>query len=136
MTFFISINGIGGSWWESGSRRAFEDVSLDAYLASVDKVYAAGARNFLIINVSPVDRSQILLSTKKMLVEPAADPPRQKTVIDGFDLRLTERVAEFDLSGKGVKALYYDSNTRVSQILDNPYKSALLTTLLRFQDYV
>ncbi|KAG8987594.1 hypothetical protein FRB94_002622 [Tulasnella sp. JGI-2019a] len=115
-SFFIGINDIGNSWYQAGSRTAFNNVLLDNYFALVQKVYNTGARNFLFINVPPVDRSPL------MLAEPAASQAGEKTVINEFNLQLAARVAKFDLSQKGVKALYYDSHTRVTEILDNPTK--------------
>ncbi|KAG8853662.1 hypothetical protein FRB96_008080 [Tulasnella sp. 330] len=115
-SFFIGINDIGNSWSDPGSRTAFDEVLLDTYFELVEKVYNTGARNFLFINVPPVNRSPL------MLAETAADQAGEKTVIDGFNARLAARVAEFDLSGQGVKALFYDSSARVNQILDNPQK--------------
>ncbi|KAG9004189.1 hypothetical protein FRB94_002621 [Tulasnella sp. JGI-2019a] len=115
-SFFIGINDIKHTWNASGSRTAFDDVLLDDYFGLVEKVYDTGARNFLFFDVPPVNVSPL------MLAEPVASQTTQGVIIDGFNARLAARVAQFDLSEKGVKALFYNGNTRVKQILKDPKK--------------
>lgn len=51
------------SYYESGDRSAFSDTLLSAEFALVQKLYDAGARNFLWLNVPPVDRSPLVRKT-------------------------------------------------------------------------
>lgn len=57
---FIGINDIGNSWYQSGDRAAFSDTLLTAYFALIQKIYDAGGRNFLFVNVPNVDRSPLV----------------------------------------------------------------------------
>jgi len=42
--------------WLIGYNR-FSDVLLDNYFALIEKIYAVGGRNFLFVNVPPIQRS-------------------------------------------------------------------------------
>ncbi|KZP07071.1 carbohydrate esterase family 16 protein [Athelia psychrophila] len=59
-SIWIGINDIGNSYGNSGSRSAFSDLLLNQEFALVEKLYAAGARNFLWVNVPPIDRSPLV----------------------------------------------------------------------------
>jgi len=115
-SFFIGINDIGNSFYQSGNRTAFANVLLDAYFALVEKVYATGARSFLFVDVPPVNRSPL------MLAQPASSQALEKTVIDEFNKLLAERVLKFELTHPGVLAFYYDSSSRVNAILNDPHR--------------
>ncbi|KAK7691966.1 hypothetical protein QCA50_005371 [Cerrena zonata] len=96
-SFWIGINDIGNSYYQSGSRDA-----------------ATGARNFLFINVPPVDRSPLMLS------QAASAQALEKSVIDGYNSKLATRVANFKAQNAGVQTWIWDSNTAFGAILDDP----------------
>lgn len=113
-SFFIGINDIGNSWYQSGDRAAFSDTLLDAYFALVQKVYDVGARNFLFINVPPVDRSPYMVS------QGSSTTAAEKVVLDGFNTKLAAKITAWKATVSGASTYLYDSNTRLGQILDNP----------------
>ncbi|KAF7346805.1 Carbohydrate esterase family 16 protein [Mycena sanguinolenta] len=128
-TIWIGINDIGNSYYESGDRDAFSDTLLAAYFALVQKLiklvetfisfvmqYGAGARNFLFINVPPIDRSPL------MLAQPASAQALEKTVIAGFNTKLAAQITSFKANNPGVTTWLWDSNTAFTTILNNPTK--------------
>jgi len=114
---WIGINDIKGSWSLGGDRGAFSDVLIDAYFALVEKLYEAGARNFLFINVPPIQRSPLMIRYTDV-----AGLKVQETVIEGFNSRLAEKIASFEGSHPGVVTYQWDSYSFFTKILDDPTK--------------
>ncbi|KAI0060552.1 hypothetical protein BV25DRAFT_1807045 [Artomyces pyxidatus] len=112
---WIGINDIGNSYGNGGNRTAFNDVLLDAYFALVEKLVGApGARNFLFINVPPVDRSPL------MLAQSTSAQALEKSVIADYNTKLASRAANLTSTHAGVKAWLYDANTAFTTILNSP----------------
>jgi len=113
-SFWIGINDIGNSYSESGNRSAFSETLLDAYFTQVQDIYNVGARNFLFLNVPPVDRSPLMLaqSTDAQALE--------KSVIIDFNTRLASRVTQFGKNNTGVQTWLWDSNTAFTTVLNDP----------------
>ncbi|KAF7363023.1 Carbohydrate esterase family 16 protein [Mycena venus] len=132
-TVWIGINDIGNSYGNGGDRDAFvhilrhttECIFRTGTEALVrDFVYnislkltqrsGAGARNFLFINVPPIDRSPL------MLAEPAASQALEKTVIAGFNTKLAAQISSFKANNSGVTTWLWDSNAAFTTILNAP----------------
>ncbi|KAI0330409.1 hypothetical protein GY45DRAFT_1250928 [Cubamyces sp. BRFM 1775] len=115
---WIGINDIGNSYYLSGDRDAFSDTLLDSYFGQVQELNRprsnAGGRNFLFINVPPVDRSPLMLS------QAASAQALEKQVIAGYNSKLVARAAAFQAANDGVKTWIWDSNTAFSTVLDDP----------------
>lgn len=58
--FFIGINDVGNSWWLNNS--TLYDAIFARYEGLVEKVYATGARNFLLLGVPPVQLAPLTLA--------------------------------------------------------------------------
>ncbi|KAI3608958.1 cellulose-binding gdsl lipase [Moniliophthora roreri] len=109
---WIGINDIGSTYSQGGDRGA--DV---------------GARNFLFINVPPVNRSP-LVSPNSCIMIPKPDAPfemisnsgasQEATVINGHNSRMATKIASFQASNAGVKTFSYDSYAAFTKILNNP----------------
>ncbi|KAJ7105192.1 hypothetical protein C8R44DRAFT_834466 [Mycena epipterygia] len=113
-TVWIGINDIGNSFSNSGDRNAFSDTLLNAYFALVQKLYGAGGRNFLFINVPPIDRSPL------MLAESTTSQALEKTVIAGFNTKLAAKITSFKANNTGVTTWLWDANTAFTTILNAP----------------
>ncbi|KAG8965732.1 hypothetical protein FRC05_003049 [Tulasnella sp. 425] len=113
-SFFIGINDIGNSYYQSGDRSAFSDTLLNAYFALVQKVYDAGGRNFLFINVPPIDRSPLMLG------QGSTSTALEKSVIDTYNSKLAAKVSAFQSAHSGTTTWLYNSNAKVTQILNSP----------------
>ncbi|KAJ7595235.1 hypothetical protein C8J56DRAFT_774920 [Mycena floridula] len=111
---WIGVNDIGNSYYMSGDRAAFSDTLLNAYFALMQKLYNVGARNFLFLNVPPIDRSPL------MLAQGTAATSLEASVIAGFNTKLTAKVAAFKAANSGVTTFIYDSNAEFTTILNNP----------------
>ncbi|KAF8595187.1 hypothetical protein BDV93DRAFT_576187 [Ceratobasidium sp. AG-I] len=120
-SIWIGINDIGNSFWLEGDRDAFSDTLLDAYFALVEKLYNAGGRNFLFVNVPHVNRSPL------MMAQPESSRIAEEAVIDGFNAKLADRVDLFDASHTGIKSWVLYPNNWIDGLLDNP-------TLYGFKD--
>ncbi|KAI0060553.1 hypothetical protein BV25DRAFT_1839600 [Artomyces pyxidatus] len=118
---WIGINDIGNSYyWTNGSRSAFNDVLMDTYFGLVEKLYDTGARNFLFVNVPPVDRSP--LHGTQMLAQDTSAQALEKTVIADYNEKLAKRATTLRLTHPGVKTWIFDSNTAFTTILNDPTK--------------
>ncbi|KIJ45101.1 carbohydrate esterase family 16 protein [Sphaerobolus stellatus SS14] len=113
-SFWIGINDIGNSYGNGGNRSAFSVTLLNAYFNLVQEVYSAGGRNFLFVNVPPMDRSPL------MLAEPTSAQALEKSVIADFNTRLAANVNTFQAANSGVKTWLYDSNAAFTTILNSP----------------
>ncbi|KIO31451.1 carbohydrate esterase family 16 protein [Tulasnella calospora MUT 4182] len=115
-SFFIGINDIGNSWYQSGDRGAFADVLLDEYFDLVQKTYKTGARNFLFINVPGVDKSPLMLD------QPVESQEGEDVVLRQFNKKLAARVLKFQITHLDSKVYLYDSHTRLLDIINHPAK--------------
>jgi len=113
-SIWIGVNDIGNSYYLSGDRAAFSDTLLNAEFALVQKLYDAGARNFLFANVPPIDRSPL------MLAQGTSATSLEKTVITGFNTKLAAKVSAFKAAHSGVSTYIWDSNTQFTTILNSP----------------
>ncbi|KAL0955541.1 hypothetical protein HGRIS_001777 [Hohenbuehelia grisea] len=94
-SIWIGINDIGNSWW-------------------TDNGTTAGARNFLFLNVPPVDRSPM------MIAQGADTQAAEKIVIDRFNSKLATRTSSFKSSHAGVATWIWDSNALFTKIINSP----------------
>ncbi|KAF4569516.1 hypothetical protein EYR36_009309 [Pleurotus pulmonarius] len=116
---FIGINDIGNSYYLSGDRAALLVVSrLGLELRGVetqgDLCSDSGARNFLFVNVPPIDRSPL------MLAQGASAQSAEKTVLQGFNTKLAAKIAAFKVNHTGVQTYTWDSSATFTRILDSP----------------
>lgn len=88
---------------------------MDTYFGLVEKLYAAGARNFLFINVPPIDRSPSTVSQGKNAVEMEAK------ALASYNAKLVKRAQKLvRAKGKQVWSKVFDSAKLFNFILDNP----------------
>jgi len=111
-SIFIGINDIGNSFYLSGDRNAFSDTLLNAEFALLQKLYSAGARNFLFVNVPPIDRSPLQIAN--------GGTDAEKAVITGFNTKLAAKIATFKANNSGVTTYLWDSNAQFTTILNAP----------------
>ncbi|KAK7032147.1 hypothetical protein VNI00_013321 [Paramarasmius palmivorus] len=126
---WIGINDIGSTYSQGGDRGAFSDRLLTAEFAALQKLvgyltilniplltlgvqYDVGARNFLFINVPPVNRSPMMISNSGASTE--------ATVITGHNSRMATKISSWAASNSGVKTFSYDSWSAFTKILDSP----------------
>lgn len=113
-SIWIGVNDIGNSYGNGGDRSAFSDTLLNAYFALVQKLYNAGGRNFLFLNVPPIDRTPL------MLAQSASAQALEKSVINTFNTKLAAKIKTFQSSNSGVKTFIYDSHAQFTTMLNSP----------------
>ncbi|KAF4598901.1 hypothetical protein EYR38_007313 [Pleurotus pulmonarius] len=117
-SIWIGINDIGNSFWLE-DRDAFSDTLLNAEFALVQKLVGdarsdTGARNFLFVNVPPVDRSPMMLAADQWSQD------TERVVIETFNAKLAAQAAAFKASHPGVETYIWDSHATFTRILDSP----------------
>ncbi|KAI1787659.1 fungal cellulose binding domain-containing protein [Ganoderma leucocontextum] len=117
-SIFIGINDVLASYRNGGDRDAFNDVLMDAYFGQVQRLVSrlasdAGARNFLFIDVPPVERAPASLNNN------ATDRLLEKNTIIDYNSKLADRAKAFQAKYWGVKTWVWDSNGAINNILDN-----------------
>jgi len=115
-SIWIGINDIGNSFYLSGDREKFSDTLLNAEFALVQKLYNAGARNFLWLNVPPIDRSPL------MLQQPINSRAKEKTIIADFNSKLASKISAFQAANGGSRTWLWNSNAAFTTVLDSPTK--------------
>ncbi|KAG9023316.1 hypothetical protein FRB95_013258 [Tulasnella sp. JGI-2019a] len=112
-SIWIGINDVGNSYWNSNDS-AFNTGLIDNYFALVQKLYNVGVRNFLFVNVPPVDNSPFVISygTTVQAEEHAA--------IADYNSQLASRISAFKAANSGTKTWLFDSNTLISKLLASP----------------
>uniref|UniRef100_A0A0W0FWY4 CBM1 domain-containing protein n=1 Tax=Moniliophthora roreri TaxID=221103 RepID=A0A0W0FWY4_MONRR len=134
-SIWIGINDIGNSWYLGGDRdacrirpraaaREFLDFTtlvrgvtmnsdgLSAAMISSDDV---GARNFLWVNVPPVQRTPAVLSSSD-----TNSQELEKSVIEGFNSKLETKIEAFKANNSDISTYLYDSYVGFTKILDDP----------------
>ncbi|KAK0212110.1 hypothetical protein DFS33DRAFT_1389124 [Desarmillaria ectypa] len=119
---WIGINDIGGSFSLAGDRDAYAISGLwcrsliryTMLISRLSKNSDVGARNFLFVNVPPIDRSPL------MLTQPESSRALEKSVIEGFNRKLTARAASLEANHSDVTTWIWDSNAAFTPILDDP----------------
>ncbi|KAE8353989.1 GDSL lipase/esterase [Aspergillus coremiiformis] len=113
--FWIGINDIGNGFYKTDV--ATFPPKLIARLASlVEKIYSAGGRKFLFLNVPPTSRSPFFLEQGNATVQQHA------AYVTAYNKNLKSMVDGFKANHTGVTVAYYDSWSFMTKILDSPTK--------------
>ncbi|KAI1118323.1 carbohydrate esterase family 16 protein [Nemania sp. NC0429] len=111
---WIGINDIGNSYWQGADGTAALNAKIFAVISSlVDKIYAAGGRNFVFINVPPLDRTPLIIpqgATAVSLSKADVTAWNQKVV----DLAKTLKTKA------DTNVWVYDSNKSFGDVMNNP----------------
>ncbi|KAJ7758241.1 hypothetical protein B0H16DRAFT_1720846 [Mycena metata] len=138
-TVWIGINDLGNSFSEPGDRSAFSDLLLEEYFTQVQELVrrlqafrvstsrlfspslkivansAVGGKNFLFINVPPMERTPLMIAGQN-----ATGLALLKSVILTYNSKLATKVVSFKANNTGVKTWLWDAHTEFNTILDNP----------------
>jgi phospholipase/lecithinase/hemolysin len=114
VTFWIGINDINDSAKYSVDFAIFYDKLITTLFESVQSVYNAGYRNFLFMNLPPLDRTpgNILKTT----------PLPNTTMINLWDRTLTSHIHTFNEQNPHANAFGFDVNGFLNKVLDSPGK--------------
>ncbi|KAI3608199.1 carbohydrate esterase family 16 protein [Moniliophthora roreri] len=114
-SIWIGINDIGNSWYLGGDRDAAWSNDEFGWLICCHDQYDVGARNFLWVNVPPVQRTPAVLSSSD-----TNSQELEKSVIEGFNSKLETKIEAFKANNSDISTYLYDSYVGFTKILDDP----------------
>jgi phospholipase/lecithinase/hemolysin len=124
VTIWIGVNDI----FDSATYKP-SNISNDAFWASeidgvfqqsVQPLYNSGYKNFLFLNLPPLDRTP---GNQR-----AATPYPSKAQVNSWGTLLANRTSAFQAQYADSKAMLYDANTFLNGVLDNPSKYGITRT--------
>lgn len=112
---FDGINDVGNSWWRGVPATTTLNAAIFAvYHGLIDELYYAGARNFLFLNVPPVDRAPLTN------VQSAANQAEEKADILAWNTGLISMAQYLKADKPDVNVFTVDANALFTEVLDNP----------------
>jgi phospholipase/lecithinase/hemolysin len=127
---FDGINDVQNSWnIDLPATTTLNNNVFAVYRGLVDELYYAGARNFLFVNVPPVDRAP--LNT----VNSAEDQAAVKADILAWNTLLAAMVQDLKKTYPDVNVFTVDANLLFTQVLDNPASNPLSAGYLNTTSY-
>lgn len=113
---WIGINDVGNSYWKGADElAALYDQIFAVYKAAVDTLYEAGGRNFVFVNVPPVDRSPLILG------QGADAQALEKAALADFNGRIEKLADGLKTSHEGDANVWtFDSSAVFTAVLDDP----------------
>ncbi|KAG9827420.1 carbohydrate esterase family 16 protein, partial [Aureobasidium melanogenum] len=114
VAFWIGINDMNDSAKYTVDFAAFYDMLITTLFGSVQSVYDIGYRNFLFMNLPPLNRTpgNVLKTT----------PLPNTTMINWWDNALTSHIQAFRKQNAEANAFGFDANSFLNGILDHPDK--------------
>jgi len=112
---FIGINDVGNSWdWTNVTQHGFHITLLNRYFGQVEDLFAKGARNFLFINVPPIDRAPLFIEQGK------SNAALVKSSLADYNAQFAQRVSQFKSTHRGLgQVVLFDANKFFDTLLDN-----------------
>jgi len=112
---FDGINDVGNTWSKGvPATKALNAEIFAVYYGLVDELYYAGARNFLFLNVPPVDRAPLTL------VQGTAAEAEENADILAWNNALTAMAKNLKRTYPDVNVFTIDTNELFTEVLDNP----------------
>lgn len=127
---FDGINDVGNSWYFGlPATTTLNNNIFAVYRGLVDELYYVGARNFLFVNVPPVDRAPLNTATT------ADDQAAVKADILAWNTLLTTMAQDLKKTNPDVNIFTVDANLLFTQVLDNPASNPLTAGYLNTTSY-
>ena len=112
---WIGINDINDSAEYDVDFPTFYNQLVATVFERLRRIFALGYRNFLVVNLPPLDR------TPGNLVRRGGPLPN-KTMVDWYDAALYNHSIAFQEENEGSSILYFDANEFLNGVLDDPGK--------------
>lgn len=110
---FFGINDIGNSYYAANASSVlFQDIA--EYASLMDVVYQSGARNFLFLNVPPVNRSPLTKS------QGHAASQLEASYIAAYNANITKMAANLSSTYEDATTFVFDTHSIFKQVLNNP----------------
>ncbi|KAI1879206.1 hypothetical protein JX265_002160 [Neoarthrinium moseri] len=127
---WIGINDVNDSQSKKPANITFQDfwqAEIEAVFSeSVLPLFGAGYRNFLFVNLPPLDRTAAN--------QVKSNPSPSKEQVGWWNEILANRAREFAETNQGAKAMVYDANTFLNGVMNRPEQYGI-TNLTYCPDY-
>ncbi|KAF4553433.1 Acetylesterase-like protein [Elsinoe fawcettii] len=110
--FFFGINDVGNSWWLSNA--TLYPSIFDVYSTQVEKLYQTGARNFLFLNVPPVELAP------QNAANSADQKAQQAGKIQEFNQRIATLASNLVKKHSDATVFQFDTHSLFSKVIANP----------------
>lgn len=114
---FIGINDVGNAWQTNNlneTQPVFFSLLMDRYFQQVNNLYERGARNFLFLNVPPIDRAPLFIE------QGSATQAAVKSALALYNSYLTNRIEALQYLYPDLGSIVvYDTNALFNTLLDN-----------------
>lgn len=115
---WIGINDIGNSYWNGAEATDALNAKIFAVISSlVDKIYKAGGRNYVFINVPPLDRTPLIVPQGETAVS------LSKADVASWNKKVLE-LSKSLKAKKNTNVWVYDSNKSFGEVMDKPTSHA------------
>ncbi|KAK0725510.1 hypothetical protein B0H67DRAFT_598738 [Lasiosphaeris hirsuta] len=110
---WIGVNDVGNSWWLDTYDELLGKI-MDSYFGQLQILYNAGARNFALLTVPPIQK------TPTMLEQTAESQAGEAVSIGKYNAAIAARLAAFKMANAGITATVVDTTTPFDTALANP----------------
>ncbi|KAI1266187.1 carbohydrate esterase family 16 protein [Xylariaceae sp. FL1019] len=110
---WMGVNDVGNTWYASNVTDIM-DAIMDVYIAQLQILYDAGARNFLLLSVPPIQETPLMLD------QGATDDAAEAAIITQYNDLLASNLASFTASNTGVVSELVDTTTPFQTAIDDP----------------
>lgn len=112
---FMGINDVGNSWWLGDAAGTLLNNKIFAvYDGLVEELYNSGARNFVFLDVPPVDRSPL------MMAQGAQAPPLVDKAVKAFNVRVKGLAQGLKGQHPEVNVFFVSAWEAFTEVLDKP----------------
>lgn len=125
---FLGINDVGNAYANPNASWVLADTIAE-YASLMDEVYQSGARNFLFLNVPPVDRAPLTEA------QGASAETLEADYIEAFNVNITLMAANLSLTYSDATTFVFDTNNIFNQVLDFPCSYPETCPYLNTTDY-
>jgi len=110
---FLGINDVGNAYGEANKSLIYPQIFTE-YAGLMDTLYQSGARNFLFLNVPPVNRSPLTVA------QGSAAETEEATDIAAWNVNVTRMAANLSSTYSDATTFVFDTNAAFTQVLDDP----------------
>ncbi|KAK0713297.1 hypothetical protein B0T26DRAFT_612124, partial [Lasiosphaeria miniovina] len=110
---WIGVNDVGNSWWLANYTTIVDQI-MDTYFGQLQIVYDAGARNFALLSVPPINK------TPSVLLQTAEAQAAEAVAIGQYNDAVAARLAAFKSKNSGVRAVVVDTAVPFNTALAAP----------------
>ncbi|KAK3372643.1 hypothetical protein B0H63DRAFT_401399 [Podospora didyma] len=111
---WMGVNDVGNSWWKENYTTEIVPQIMDTYFGQLQVVYNAGARNFVLLGVPPIQKTPAVLSSS------TDSQAAEGVAIGQYNDQIASRLAAFKTKNSGVKAVLVDTAAPFNKALSNP----------------